>query len=226
MEIFKYSLSKSFLIHLYKSLKKNHSPIRLIHNYFLNNIEIKGLTIDFGSETEKNSNMSYMDHIKHDSATIKKANLLKEVDIKIDLEKKLDQKNDSYDSVILFNTLEHIENYHNLISEIHRILKINGKLEIFVPFMVGYHPDPKDIFRPTHFYLEKILSDLNFKTNIYLIGVGPFMVCFQIICKYLKFTVFKLPLFIFFYLIDRFISYFSKDFWKYYCGTHISCKKT
>ena len=39
-----------------------------------------------------------------------------------------------------------------------RILKINGKLEIFVPFMVGYHPDPKDIFRPTHFYLEKIYT--------------------------------------------------------------------
>ena len=60
MEIFKYSLSKSFLIHLYESLKKNHSPMRLIHNYFLNSIEIKGLTIDFGAEAEKNSNMSYM----------------------------------------------------------------------------------------------------------------------------------------------------------------------
>ena len=73
----------------------------------------------------------------------------------VDLEKNIDLPDNSFDTVILFNVLEHIKNYKNLLSEINRILKKDGKLELFVPFMHRYHEDPKDIFRPTHFYLDK-----------------------------------------------------------------------
>ena len=84
------------------------------------------------------------------------------------------------DTIIMFNTIEHIENYKNLIAEIFRVLKKKGNLELFVPFLVMYHPDPKDIFRPTHFYLEKILRQNGFNAEITLVGVGPFLVHIKI----------------------------------------------
>ena len=136
-----------------------------------------------------------------------------------------DSNSKKYDTIILFNTLEHIYNYKNLISEISRILKDKGKLEIFVPFLIGYHPDPNDVFRPTHNYLEKILKEYRFSNETNLVGVGPFMVSYQMIYRYLKFSVIKLFFFIIAIILDKLVSLFSKDSSTYYCGTHISSTK-
>ena len=223
MEIFKYSLSYNFLKHLYLSFKKNHSPIRLIHNYFLMEKKIQGTTIDLGSG--EGSNTSYYEYLDCKEAKIERSDFFKSSDVKIDLENKLDLEDQCCDNVILFNTLEHIENYKNLLSEIKRILRTNGRLEIFVPFLVAYHPDPKDFFRPTHFYLEKLLTAENFAIETNLIGVGAFIVAYQNIYRYLKLPVLKTFFFIFFDIFNKILQYLSKDHWKYYCGIHITCIK-
>ena len=223
MEIFKYSLSYNFLKHLYLSFKKNQSPVRLIHNYFLIGKKIKGITIDLGAG--EGSNLSYYEYLDCSEAKIEKSDFFKTSEVKIDLEKKLDIKDQCYDNVILFNTLEHIENYKNLLSEIRRILKVNRKLEIYVPFLVAYHPDPKDIFRPTHFYLEKLLTTENFDIQTNLIGSGPFITAYQNIYRYLKFPILKTFFFIFFDIFNKILEFLSKDYWKYYCGIHITCVK-
>ena len=223
MEIFKYSLSYNFLKPLYLSFKKNHSPIRLIHNYFLMEKKIQGTTIDLGSG--EGSNTSYYEYLDCKEAKIERSDFFKSSDVKIDLENKLDLKDQCCDNVILFNTLEHIENYKNLLSEIKRILKVNGRLEIFVPFLAAYHPDPKDFFRPTHFYLEKLLTAENFAIETNLIGVGAFITAYQNIYRYLKLPVLKTFFFIFFDIFNKILQYLSKDHWKYYCGIHITCVK-
>ena len=143
---------------------------------------------------------------------------------RVDLGKKLLIEENKYDTIILFNTIEHIENYKKLIGEIHKILK-NGSLELFVIFLVLYHPDPKDIFRPTHFYLEKILLDQGFNVNITLIGVGPFFAAYQNISRYLKFPLFQTFFFIVFEIFNKISRNFSKDYSNYYCGIHASCNK-
>ena len=223
MFTFKYLLTPKFIKHVYQSFKKNHSIIRLIHNYFLKDISIKGKTIDLGSGD--GSNLSYYEHINLTKALLEKSDFFKQSDKKIDLENNLKINNEIYDNVILFNTLEHIRQYENLISEISRITKKNGKLEIFVPFLVNYHPDPKDFFRPTHFYLKNILEKNGFEVKINLIGVGPFIVSYQNLYKYLKFSFLKTIFFIFFDIFNKILEIFSKDHWKYYCGTHASCIK-
>ena len=223
MEIFKYSLSYNFLKHLYLSFKKNHSPIRLIHNYFLIGKKIQGTTIDLGAG--EGSNTSYYEYLDCKEAKIERSDFFKSSDVKIDLENKLDLEDQCCDNVILFNTLEHIENYKNLLSEIKRILRTNGRLEIFVPFLVAYHPDPKDFFRPTHFYLEKLLTAENFAIETNLIGVGAFITAYQNIYRYLKLPVLKTFFFIFFDIFNKILQYLSKDHWKYYCGVHITCVK-
>ena len=223
MNSFYYPLSLDFIKHTYFSFKKKLSLIRLTHNYFLKKIKIEGKTIDFGSGD--GSNLVYYEFIDHKKARIEKSDYFRNTENKIDLEKKISIESDQYDTVILFNTLEHIENYKNLISEIFRILKKNGKLEIFVPFLVLYHPDPKDIFRPTHYYLEKILESQGFNVQITLIGVGPFYSSYQNIFRYFKFPSLQTFFFILFDILNRVVKIFSKDFSNYYCGIHASCNK-
>ena len=221
MRIFTYPISFSFLKHAYLSFKEGKSPMRIIHNFFLKGIKINGLTLDLGS----GKNASYYDFLKIENSSITSVDLFNDSEIQIDLEKKLNLDSKKYDTIILFNTLEHIYNYKNLISEISRILKDKGKLEIFVPFLIGYHPDPNDVFRPTHNYLEKILKEYRFSNETNLVGVGPFIVSYQMIYRYLKFSVIKLFFFMIAIILDKLVSLFSKDSSTYYCGTHISSTK-
>lgn len=223
MKIFNHPLSLEFIKHTYFSFKTKISLIRLTHNFFLKKIKLTGKTIDLGSG--EGSNLTYYDFIDHNNANIEKADYFKSAKNKIDLEQNLSIGENQYDTIILFNTIEHIENYKNLISEIYRVLKKNGNLELFVPFLVLYHPDPIDIFRPTHYYLEKILKDKGFDVQITLIGVGPFFTAYQNIFRYFKFPFFQTIFFIFFDILNRFVRIFSKDFPNYYCGIHASCNK-
>ena len=223
MKVFSYPLTFNFVKHTYFSFRKKLSLIRLTHNFFLKKIKVTGKTIDLGSGD--GSNLTYYNFMDNTNAKIEKVDYFKSAEMKVNLEQKLLINENQYDTVILFNTIEHIENYKNLISEIHRILKTNGTLELFVPFLVLYHPDPKDIFRPTHFYLEKILKDHGFKATITLIGVGPFFAAYQNIFRYFKFPLFQTVFFILFDILNRIVKIFSKDYPNYYCGIHATCNK-
>ncbi len=223
MKVFNYPLTFDFIKHTYFSFRKKMSVIRLTHNFFLKKIKVTGKTIDLGSG--EGTNLTYYDFMDNTDAKIEKVDYFKNAEIEINLEQKLLINKNEYDTVILFNTIEHIENYKNLISEIYRILKTKGSLELFVPFLVLYHPDPKDIFRPTHFYLEKILKDQGFNVNITLIGVGPFFAAYQNIFRYFKFPLFQTIFFVFFDTLNRIVRFFSKDYSNYYCGIHATCKK-
>ena len=221
MNIFKFTLSFSFLKHAFLSFRERKSPMRIIHNFFLIDVNIKGLTLDLGA----GKNQSYFSFLKKEDVSLTNVDLYNHSEIKIDLEKNLSLGSNKYDTIILFNTLEHIYNYKNLISEINRILKVKGKLEIFVPFLIGYHKDPNDVFRPTHSYLLKILKENGFEGETKLIGVVPFIVAYQMLHRYFKFAFIKLFFLIIVLCFDKIISIFSKDYSTYYCGTHISASK-
>ena len=221
MNIFRPSLTFLFLKHAFFSFREGKSPMRILHNFFLKDLNIKGTTLDLGS----GKNASYMKFMKTEESSIKTVDFFNDSEIKIDLEKELNLERNKYDTIILFNTLEHIYNYKFLLSEINKILKEKGKFEIFVPFLIGYHPDPNDFFRPTHEYLIKILEENGFDGEIYLIGVGPFMSSYQMICRYFKLSLIKLFFLIIVIGLDKLLSLFSKDYITYYCGTHISAVK-
>ena len=67
-------------------------------------------------------------------------------------------KNNSYDVVFCFELLEHLEKPSLALKEISRILKINGRAFISMPFMYRHHPNPNDFQRWTQ---EKIQIELN-----------------------------------------------------------------
>jgi len=81
----------------------------------------------------------------------------------------------SMDTVLAFNIFEHVYRYTFLLGEIRRILKEGGQVVGAVPFLVGYHADPRDYFRYTNEALECIFEEAGF-TDIRVthIGYGPF----------------------------------------------------
>ena len=95
----------------------------------------------------------------------------------IDFEKDaLPYEDGSVDTVVLANVLEHLYRTDFLLTEIHRVLSPKGKLIGFVPFWVGYHPDPSDYFRYTKEALRRMFSDAGFTSvSIDSVGGGPFL---------------------------------------------------
>lgn len=224
LKITNFPINIKSIKHIISSINNYKTPIRIFHNFFLKDKVITGKTIDLGAGKhssylnffeKKNVEILFADKIKNEKKKI----------FKVNLEKKIKFKNNQFDSVLLLNVLEHITNYKNLIKEIKRITKKGGRVEIFVPFMHRFHPDPNDVFRPTHYYLNKMLLDKGFKVQINLIGVGPFAVISEIILKYFKLKSLKIFFFIFFLFLDKLMKFFSKDYNSFYLGIHCSCKK-
>lgn len=82
----------------------------------------------------------------------------------------------SVDTVICCNVLEHIYHHQFLLGEMKRILKPHGHLIGFVPFWVGYHPDPHDYFRYTREALGRLCTDAGLHVDhITAVGGGPFL---------------------------------------------------
>lgn len=57
--------------------------------------------------------------------------------------------NDTFDTVISTQVLEHVEKPWVMVKEIYRVLKPGGVCILTAPFLTPYHPDPADFFRYT-----------------------------------------------------------------------------
>lgn len=130
-----------------------------------------------------------------------------------DLEKKLSLADNSLDSIIVFNVLEHVFETKNAFLEINRCLKINSGIIIgSTPFIHRIHGAPNDYNRYTKQYLEKILDKTNFRNiKVENFGYGPFTAAYVIIFDYLKLIPFlnNILLTICMFL-DKFINLFIK----------------
>jgi SAM-dependent methyltransferase len=70
----------------------------------------------------------------------------------------------SFDTILAFNLLEHIYNHEHVLEEAARVLRRDGTFYLWVPFLIGYHPDPEDYFRYTHTCLERKLRAAGFRS--------------------------------------------------------------
>ena len=136
------------------------------HRIFLNNI-IENLNIenkkiiDIGGG-DKNS--SYHKILSQKGNKFISIDISDNCDYKVNLEyEKLPFDDNSQDVIFCFNVMEHIFNYQNLIDEIYRVLKPNGQLYFYVPFLVNKHADPYDFFRYTDNALIKLFQNTGFQ---------------------------------------------------------------
>jgi SAM-dependent methyltransferase len=123
----------------------------------------KGQLADIGS-----SNVPYYHFYKDlitDNTCVDWGNSLSEnsfLDYEADLNKGLDfLANDSFDTVLCTDVLEHIYRPEVLFSEMARILKPNGNIIVGVPFMYWIHEDPHDYHRYTHNKLKEFCTNNN-----------------------------------------------------------------
>lgn len=78
-----------------------------------------------------------------------------------DLDHPLPFRSDSFDTVLSFNTLEHVANDRFVLSEMVRVLKPGGQLWIIVPFLHPVHGHPQDYHRHTAAGWNMMLRDAN-----------------------------------------------------------------
>lgn len=79
-------------------------------------------------------------------------------------------KDASIRTVILNNTLEHVANPFQVISEVNRVMKPGGVLLVAIPFLRPIHADPDDYTRFTRSGLRHLLAEYFVDIEIYPVG--------------------------------------------------------
>lgn len=196
------------ILYVTKSVFNGKTLVRSLMNKRLSKFTLSGSVLDIGG----GNNPSYLRFFKKD-----KSFSLTTVDIetgkdglKLDLERDILPFNDSeFDDVLMMNFLEHIYNHAHIIKESARVVKTNGRLIGFVPFLVNVHPDPHDYFRYTDESLKRIFKDAGYsKVEVEPVGYGPFAVCFNTFVSIIpgKFIFWLLPIVL---SLDTFLLYFK-----------------
>lgn len=165
------------LRHLVRNVWKNYSLLRAYENDLVSTLTLSGRGIDLGAKSKDAKYYEFMD-----MTNVRQMDFVDFFHsgngvIQVDLEKPFPIEDGLYDFVLMFNVMEHIYDYQNLIAESRRILSDTGVIHGIVPLMWHFHADPNDYFRFTWQALERILQNNGFgQPTIKPIACGPFKV--------------------------------------------------
>ena len=68
-------------------------------------------------------------------------------------------KDGSVDKIISIAVLEHVRNPRRVVEEMRRVLKKNGEIYCFVPFIQGFHASPHDYTRVTYEGIKELFKE-------------------------------------------------------------------
>lgn len=94
-------------------------------------------------------------------------------------------ENESYDNIVSNEVLEHVFNPDEFLSEINRVLKMDGKLLLSVPFVWDEHEQPYDFARYTSFAMRHLFEKYGFEIIEYRKSVNDLGVVFQLLNDYI-----------------------------------------
>ena len=104
-------------------------------------------------------------------------------------------ENESFDSAVSSQVLEHVFNPEDFLKEVHRILKENSVFLLTVPFVWDEHEPPFDFGRYSSFGIRHLLTKSGFTVLIQRKSVDDVRVIFQLLNAYLyKKTITRSPL--------------------------------
>ena len=169
-------------------LLRNYSLLRILQIIETKKLNLKGKSLEFGASLNPKKNFSYfikgINNFDYSNLNRTKSKKI----IQVDLRKKFKIKSNTYNNILIYNVLEHVDNHTITFNEITRILNKNGNLFGSTPFLYQVHGAPKDYFRFTKdFFVEKLSKSGFNKVDIKCLGFGPFVVCFSIIQSYTKY---------------------------------------
>jgi len=126
--------------------------------------ELSGKILDFGcgSKPYENLFINATEYIGVDLEVTGHDHEFSKVDTYYD-GKTIPYPNEYFDSVFTSEVFEHVDNIDQIIPEIHRVMKQNGKILITVPFVWNEHESPFDFRRFSRFGIESILNKNSFE---------------------------------------------------------------
>ena len=195
-----------------KGIIKGKSLCRIFQNLEVRNIQISGKIIEFGAEPNSNKNFSNLAKKSKVSKIDFSDKYLKHKEvIKVDLNKKINIRNNTYDTVLFFNVLEHLIEIKNARDEVYKIIKKNGRLIGSTPFLYRYHGAPSDYYRFTNSFYKIFLSKKFKSVKVKNLGFGPCCLCYSILSDFTKKIPFlNILLFSFSLILDFILSFLVK----------------
>ena len=112
------------------------------------------------------------------------------LDMNVDLNKNLPFENNVFDTIILSDVLEHIQDPILLWNEMNRILRKDGILIMNVPFHYWIHDSPFDYYRYTRYALEYFAN----KSNFQIISIDELGGVVEILTDFISKIISKIPL--------------------------------
>lgn len=153
------SFAKPALGTVLAAIVRGESITRATQDAILKGIFLQGDVVDLGARDATSTYYRFID-ISRARMTYCDIESTNPAVIKVDLEAPLPFQDHQFDTVLLMHVLEHIYNTKSLLAEMRRISR--GDAVIAVPFLIAFHPDPRDYFRFTHMALERLLSEAGF----------------------------------------------------------------
>jgi SAM-dependent methyltransferase len=141
--------------------------------------ELNGRLLDFGCGSKPYQSLfsNVTEYIGLDYPGEGHSHANESIDVMYD-GKKIPFPDENFDSVFSSEVFEHVFNLHEIIPEIKRVMKKEGKLLITCPFVWNEHEVPVDYARYTQFALKHILEKNGFKVLVQDKS-GDFMMALQ-----------------------------------------------
>ena len=164
----------------------NKSILRILQQEMFKKFKIEGKVIEFGASDIISKNFCRSD-LKNCKITYSNINSSNKEFINLDLQKKITTET-KYDSIVIFNVLEHLFDPNLALKNLSTICKKNGMIIGSTPFIFRVHGAPKDYTRFTKDHLIELLKMNNFENiEIVELGTGPFLACISLLRSYLKY---------------------------------------
>ena len=143
-------------------------PAYLTRNRLLKGIreyssELKGVLLDFGCGSKPYQSLfTVKKYIGLDFENPGHPHMNEQIDIFYDGEK-IPFPNEYFDSVFSSEVFEHVFNLENILKEINRVMKVNGKILITCPFAISEHESPHDFARYSSFAIRYLFEKSGFQ---------------------------------------------------------------
>ena len=136
---------------------KRLSCIRSLEHEIIPTIPMKGRVLDFGG----GKRAEYVGRLQGGATSIDSLNVDPGIQPTFvhDANTPFPIADAIYDTVITFNTLEHVRRDEFALGELVRVLKPGGNIHVIVPFIYRIHGHPSDWHRHTCFWWEAALAD-------------------------------------------------------------------